>query len=176
MSKRDAAVDVESVVVEAQAKTLFDRIGDYLTAKDWDFYSNAERHFFSFSLRLRDGNVRVMIEATEVTSWSRILVYTTFQTFVPEQKRLAVAEAISRINYACLFGNMEMDLRDGEVRVRTILEDEGHIGESMIDRAVRRGLDMADQYQAALLSIAFGNAQAKDILDLASRDDGATLQ
>jgi hypothetical protein len=69
-----------------------------------------------------------------------------------------------------------MDLTDGEVRVRTVLEGDGFIGEPMIDRAVRKSLDMADQYQAALLAIAFGNASPKDILEMASQSDGATLQ
>lgn len=175
MSKSRDVIDVEPVV-EAQAKTLFDRIGDYLTGKDWDFYSNVEKQFITFSLRLRDGTVRVMIEAVEVTNWSRILVYTTYQTFVPEQKRLVVSEALNRINYTSLFGNLELDMQDGEVRVRTFLEGDGYIGEPMIDRAVRRGLDLANQYQAALLSIAFGNAKAQDVLDMAAVDEGATLQ
>jgi hypothetical protein len=87
-----------------------------------------------------------------------------------------VSEALARINYATVFGNLEMDLKDGEVRVRTVLEGDGFIGEEMIDRAVRKSLDVADQYQAALLAIAFGNASPKDILEMASQSDGATLQ
>jgi hypothetical protein len=87
-----------------------------------------------------------------------------------------VSEAIARVNYATIFGNFEMDLKDGEVRVRTVLEGDGFVGEPMIDRAVRKSLDLADQYQAALLAIAFGNAAPKDILDMASQCDGETLQ
>jgi hypothetical protein len=176
MTKKCDLIDVESVVVEVQSKSLLDRVGDYLTAKDWSFSSYAEKQYFSLGLRLRDGNVRVIVEASEVAGWSRLLVYVTYHTFVPEPRRLDVAGALARINYISLFGNMEMDMKDGEVRVRTVLEDEGYIGEQMIDRAVRRAMDLADQYQAALLAIAFGNAQAQDVLDLAARDDGATLQ
>jgi hypothetical protein len=176
MTEKSEVMDVESAVVDVQAKSLFERIGDYLTGKDWSFSSNAEKQYFSLGLTLRDGNVRVWIEATEVSGWSRLLVYVTYHTFVPEQRRLAVAEALNRINYTNLFGSVELDMKDGEVRVRTVLEDEGFIGEKMIDRALRRALDMADQYQAALLSIAFGNAKAGDVLDMAARDDAATLQ
>lgn len=176
MTEKSEVIDIETAVVDVQAKRLFDRVGDYLTEKDWSFSSYAEKNYFSLGLTLRDGNVRVVVEAAEVSGWSRLLVYATYHTYVPEQKRLAVAEALNRINYVNLFGNMEMDMKDGEVRARTVLEDEGYIGEKMIDRALRRALDMADQYQAVLLSIAFGNALAKDVLELAARDDGATLQ
>jgi len=117
-----------------------------------------------------------MVDTAEGEGWSRILVYATYPTFVPEQRRQAVSEAIARINYATVLGNLEMDLRDGEVRVRTVLEGDGFIGDAMIDRAVRKSLDLADQYQASLLAIAFGNASTKDIIEMASQSDGATLQ
>ena len=77
------------------------------------------------------------------------------------------------VNYV---GNLEMDMNDGELRVRTILEGDSLIGEPMIDRAIRKSLDLADQYQAALLSIAFGNALPADVLAMASCGEGATLQ
>ena len=176
MSDEGEVIDVETSVVEVQSKTLFDRVSDYLTEKDWSFSAYAEKGYFSFGLRLRDGTVRVMVDAAEGGGWSRILVYATYQTYVPEQRRPAVSEALARINYATVFGNLEMDLKDGEVRVRTVLEGDGFIGEEMIDRAVRKSLDVADQYQAALLAIAFGNASPKDILEMASQSQGATLQ
>jgi hypothetical protein len=130
----------------------------------------------SFGLRLRDGSVRVVVDTAEGAGWSRVLVYCIYSTFVPEQRRQAVSEAIARINYSTIFGNFELDFDDGEVRVRTVLEGDGFVGEPMIDRAVRKSLDLADQYQAALLAIAFGNAAPKDILDMGSQGDGGTLQ
>ena len=99
-----------------------------------------------------------------------------YPTVVPAPRRLAVADAISRINYVNCVGNLEMDMNDGELRVRTIVEGDGLIGEPMIDRAICKSLDLADQYQAALLSIAFGNASPGDVLAMASRGEGATLQ
>lgn len=176
MTEKNDVMDVETSVVDVQSATLFDRVSDYLTEKDWSFSTCADKGYCSFGLRLRDGTVRVMVDTAEGEGWSRILVYATYPTFVPEQRRQAVSEAIARINYAAVLGNLEMDLRDGEVRVRTVLEGDGFIGDAMIDRAVRKSLDLADQYQASLLAIAFGNASPKDILEMASQSDGATLQ
>jgi len=145
MTEKNDVIDVEASVVEVQSKSLFDRVSDYLTERDWSFSSFSDKGYFSFDLRLKDGTVRVMVDAAEGGGWSRVLVYATYPTYVPEQRRQAVSEAIARINYTTVFGNLEMDLRDGEVRVRTVLEDDGFIGEPMIDRAVRKSLDMADR-------------------------------
>ncbi len=176
MPKKNDVVDVEVSVVDVQSKALFDRVSDYLTAKDWHFTTYEDQKYYSFSLRLRDGNARIYVDAVEGNGWSRLLVLSTFSNYVPEQRRQAVAEAIARINYATTFGSFEIDVRDGEVRSKAVLECDGYLGEEMIDRAIRKSLDLADQYQAPLLGIAFGNLSPKDVLDLASRGEEATLQ
>ena len=176
MSKKIETVDAASSVVEVQSKSLFDRVSDYLTEKELRYSSNVDNDLLSFEYRLRDGAIRVMVEIKEGVGWSRILAYSIYSTFVPEHRRVAVVEALSRINYRSVFGNFEMDLNDGEVRVRTVLEGDSFIGEPMIDRAIGRNLEIADQYQAALLAIAFGNASPKEILEMASQSNGAILQ
>ena len=176
MPKKTEPVAVETSVVEVQGKTLFDRVSDFLTAKDWSFYVVEDRRCLSFGLRLRDASVRVFVDTAEADGWSRILAYCTYPTYVPVPRRQAVAEAIARINFATVFGNLEMDMNDGEVRIRTVLEGDSLIGEEMIDRVIRKSLDLADQYQAPLLSIAFGNASPNDVLAMASCGEGATLQ
>ena len=176
MSKKREVIEVEATVVEVHGKTLFDRVTDYLTDKDWGFHVIEDRKCLSFGLRLRDSSVRVLVDAAENEEWSRVLVYCTYPTYVPAPRRLAVADAISRINYVNYVGNLEMDMKDGELRVRTIVEGDSLIGEPMIDRVIRKSLDLADQYQAALLSIAFGNALPADVLAMASRGEDATLQ
>lgn len=174
--KNDVFEVADSAVVEMQSKSLYDRVSDYLTAKDWSFSAHPDKGYHSFGLRLRDGSVRVVVDTAEGAGWSRVLVYCIYSTFVPEARRQAVSEAIARINFATVFGNLEMDLNDGEVRVRTVLEGDVFVGEPMIDRAVSKSLDLADQYQAALLAIAFGNASPMDILEMASQSNGETLQ
>jgi hypothetical protein len=176
MSEKSDVIDVEISVVEVQGKSLFDRVHDYLTDKDWSFSSFSDKEFFSFGLRLKDGSVRVTVDTAEGGGWSRVLVYVAYPTYVPEQRRPAVSEALARINFATVLGNLEMDLKDGEVRVRTVLENDSFIGEPMIDRVIRKGLDTADQYQASLLAIAFGNVSPKDIVEMASQSNGETLQ
>ncbi|OQW86040.1 MAG: hypothetical protein BWK72_19160 [Rhodoferax ferrireducens] len=176
MKKTQAIINVESAVVEVHSKTLFERVSDYLTEKDWGFNSYEEKTYFTLNLRLTSGTVRVVIDIAESSPWARILVYATYPTFVPPHRRVEVIDAINRINYSLLAGCLEMDAKDGEVRARMMLESDTFVSEQMIDRAMRRCLDLAEQYQAPLLAIAFGNAAAHDVLELGERAEDVTLQ
>lgn len=176
MSDKNELIKVEGAVIDTQGRTLLDRVGDYLADKEWTFTRFEDKDCLVFNLRLRDGSVRVFVNTWEGVGWSRILVYTTYPTFVPEHRRPAVCEAITRINYVNIFGCFEMDLKDGEVRSRTVLESDLLIGPEMIDRAIRKSLDLADQYQAALLAVAFGNASADDVLEMGARAEAGSVQ
>lgn len=176
MAKQQETIDVDSTLVEIQSKTLFDRVSDYLTSKDWSFSAFPDKEYFSLGLRLTSGTTRIIVDVSESPAWGRVLVYAIYPNFVPLNRRAEVSEAINRVNYTLIFGNLEMDLKDGEIRVRAVLESDTFVSEQMIDRAVRKSIDLADQYQAAILAIAFGNVGAQGILELAERADDATLQ
>lgn len=50
------------------------------------------------------------------------LFYSICAVDVPEERRPAVAELITRVNFGLVTGNFEMDWADGEVRFRTGIE------------------------------------------------------
>ena len=62
MAKKNEMIEVEAALVDTQARKLLDRVGDYLTEKDWMFSTFEEKDCLSFNLRLRDGNVRVFVD------------------------------------------------------------------------------------------------------------------
>jgi hypothetical protein len=72
-------------------------------------------------------------------------------------------------------GNLEMDLNGGKVQARPIFECDAFISEPMIDRAIRKALELADRYQAAFLGIAFGNVPPAEVLAIASHGENVIL-
>ena len=176
MAKQLKQAVAEASVPAAPMKALFERVEDYMDSNGWNYSKGEDKQAFAMDVAVTDGKVRVVLNVVESEGLQQVLVYSIFPIFVPEHSRARMAEGITRINYATSFGNFEMDLKDGEVRVRTVLEGDGFVAEPMIDRAVRKSLDLADQYQAALLAIAFGNESPQKILEMAERADGSTLQ
>ena len=166
--QKQAASEVSSPA--APAKSLFERVPGYLDANDWNYTANDEKKYFSTGCRIKDASVRVILDTNESEDWQRVLVYSCFPVFVPEHRRAAVAETISRINYTMIFGNLEMDPSDGEVRVRTIVEAGGDLADTMIDRALGSNLDAAGRFLGPVLAVAFGNVAPENALDLIPRD------
>lgn len=82
----------------------------------------------------------------------------------------------NRINYTLAFGSLEMDLKDGELQVRTVMESIGNLGDTMIVRVIASNLRTANLFQAALLAVAFGKASSDTVIELAERGEEAKLQ
>ena len=102
MTDETETIDVEPVLTDPHRETLFDRVSDYLTEKDWNFSSFQEKEYFTLALRLEHGTVHVQIDVAESPAWSRVVVYSTYSTFVPVNRRPAALEAINRVNYSFL--------------------------------------------------------------------------
>jgi hypothetical protein len=156
--------------------SLITRVADYLAAQDWAFTEVRADRTLSLWLRLHSGCVRVFVDTWEDGGWARLTVCTTLPTLVPAPRRLAVVDAINRINHVQQLGHLELDMADGEVRARTVLEGDSPITVAMIDRVIRQNPELVDQYQAPLLAIAYGNAVPQDVLGLAGCTDPSCLQ
>ena len=175
MARQQKQAASEVSVPAAPVKSLFERVAAYLDANEWNYTANEEMKYFSTNCRLKDASVRVILDVYESEDWQRVLVYSCFPVYVPEHRRAAVAESITRINYGIIFGNLDMDFADGEVRVRTIVEAGGELGDSMIERALASNLDTAGRFLAPILAVAFGNAAPEKALDLIAQEKTLTV-
>lgn len=177
--QKQAAVELSTsavpVVPVVPVKSLFERVAAYLDANDWNYTTNEEKKYFSAGCRLKDASVRVILDVYESEDWQRVLVYSYLPVYVPENRRAAVAESIARFNYLMIFGNLDMDFADGEVRVRTIVETGGDLGDTMIERALGSNLDTAGRFLAPILAVAFGSAAPEKALDLIAKNEATVV-
>lgn len=171
MAGQQKQTAIEVSVPAAPVKSLFECVAAFLDSNDWNYTENAEKKYFSTGCHLKDASVRVILDVYESDGWQRVLVYSLFPVFVPEDRRAAVAESINRFNYGMLFGNLEMDSSDGEIRVRTIVESGGELGDTMIDRALSSNLETAGRFIAPILAVAFGNVAPEKALDLIAKNE-----
>ena len=176
MARQQKPAITEVSATETPKKSLFDRVAGYLDAQDWQYTAHQENNYFTMKCRIKDAGVRVVLDVYEAEDWCRVLAYSTYPVYVPELKRAPVVEALNRINYSIIYGNLEMDLKDGEVRVRTVVEGETQISDGMIERVLNSNLNSADRYFAPLMAVAFGNAAPDTVPDLVERQEQAALQ
>ena len=176
MARQQKSAITEISAPEAPRKSLFDRVAGYLDANDWHYTADTEKGFFSMGCRIKDASVRIVIDVFEADDWRRLLTFSTYPVMVPEHRRSAVIEALTRINYQLIYGSFEMDLADGEIRFRTVVEAEKDLDDAMIDRVLNANLNAADRYFAALMTITYGNASPATVIDLASVPAKENLQ
>jgi hypothetical protein len=176
MARQQKAEKTDVAIVDKPVKSLFDRVAGYLDANDWNCHADQEKGIFDMRVGTKHVSTRVIIDTDDMENWQRVLVFGVFPVFVPENRRPAVLDAINRINYSMVYGNVEMDGRDGELRIRTVVEADRDLAEPLMERALHGNLNAANRYFAPLMAVAFGNAAPDTVLEMAAGQDEKTLQ
>ena len=176
MARQQKVEKTDVVAVDAPRKSLFERVAGYLDANDWNYHADQDKRFFDMRVGTKHASMRVLIDTDDMENWQRVLVFSVFPVFVPENRRPTVLDAINRINYSLVYGNVEMDGRDGELRIRTVVEADRDLAEPMMERALHGNLNAANRYFAPLMAVAFGNAEPETVLEMASAKDEVTIQ
>jgi hypothetical protein len=176
MARQQKTEKLDVVVVTEPRKSLFDRVAGYLDANDWNYHAEQEKGLFDMRVGIRYASVRVIIDVDEREDWQRVTTYSIYPVVAPENRRPAVIDAINRINYSLVYGNLELDGRDGEVRIRALAEFERDLPEALMERALHGGLNLANRFFAPLMAVAFGGAAPETVLDLAASQEERKLQ
>lgn len=103
----------------------------------------------------------------------RTMLFLTYLPMkVPEDKRLELAEYITRANYGLHVGNFEMDLSDGELRYKTtgVSDEDSMPGLEVIRRLTYVGFSMFDRYVPGVLAILYGGKTAAEAIAEAEKD------
>jgi len=90
----------------------------------------------------------------------------------PVEKRTAVAELLTRINYSLIYGNFEMDFSDGEVRYRTSVDVAGgQLTDEMIQALICANLFTVDRFHPAIMSLLWNDLTPEEALALVEEQD-----
>jgi hypothetical protein len=88
-----------------------------------------------------------------------VLLYSICPERVPEDRRAAVSEFLTRANYGLAAGNFELDFDDGEVRYKTVLHLHGDQLDGLtLKRLVRANGVAMEAYLPGIRSVASGTA------------------
>lgn len=176
MARQQKVEKTDRAAVEVPTKSLFDRVAGFLDANDWHYRAYEEKSYFDMNVGIRYASVRVIVDTDDLENWQRASTYSVFPVQTPENRRGAMLETINRINHSLSYGNLEMDMDDGEVRIRTVVEAQSDLAEELMERMLHSNLNMANRFFAPLMAVAFGNADPATVRDLVAGNEGKTLQ
>lgn len=136
----------------------------YLEADGWNPRRLEGRDVFAMSYRGEAGTfhcyAQLRVEAEQ------LICYAVAPIRVPEDRRPAAAEFVTRANYGMYIGNFELDYADGEVRCKCSLDFEDEpLTENLIRNTIYPTVRLLDTYLPGLIRVAYAGADPLEAVE-----------
>ena len=142
---------------------IYDAVIMFLRADNWNFTPVARQFEIWMSVEGQNGRLRCLAEAREEEK--QFVFYSYYGVKVPENKRQASAEFLTRANYGLVIGNFEMDMSDGEVRYKTSIDvEDAPLPASEIQAMIYLNILVADRYLPGLMALLSGDVSPEQAL------------
>lgn len=146
-----------------QGGPITDAMVQFFTQDQWAFHRNEDEPILQMGFRGENGNWTCFAHALDDSR--RFIFVSVMESNIPQEKRQAVAEFLTRINYELFLGSFEMDFSDGELRYKTaIAVEDGELTQAMIKKMVYVNVMSMDRYLPGILSIVYGGVSPADAL------------
>ena len=131
---------------------------DFFTQDKWTFERSPDRPVLRLPFQGKNGKWTCFAQIRTVHGGEQLLFYSVLPINVPEAKRLAVAEFITRANYGMAIGNFELDFSDGEVRYKSSIDATGaELTPPFIKPLVYTNCLMMDKYLPGIIAVIYAN-------------------
>ncbi|MBD2769158.1 YbjN domain-containing protein [Hymenobacter sp. BT664] len=149
-------------MIENKGK-IFQKIVKFFKEDDWEFIELEEEPILRMEFPGQNGQLNCYAKARE--SQQQFVFYSICPIKVPENKRLEIAEFLTRANFGMVFGNFELDFANGEIRYKTNAEVENdNLSSALIGSLVYGNVMMMDHYLPGIMSVINGNVLPVDAI------------
>ncbi len=137
-------------------ETLFDSIINFFDQDDWSYVKIEDNTALRLAFEGDTGRWNCYAKARE--EQKQFAFYSICPFKVPEDKRLTIAEFITRANYGMINGNFELDFNDGEIRYKTSIDVDGDkLSFAIIKNLVYANVTMMDEYLPGIIAVIEGD-------------------
>lgn len=142
---------------------IMDALIKFFTEDEWPFEQIEGKPFLRTGFRGRNGSWNCFAQARE--DQYRFIFYSIYPGNVPEHKRPAMAEFLTRANYGLIIGNFEMDYSDGEIRYKTSIDVEGdELTSALIKQLVYANVMTMDRYLPGIRKVIETDISPRDAI------------
>ena len=130
----------------------------YFKENDWNYTFLEDKQCLKagVNLKCKLKETQLMIRLRE----DHYIVYATINVNADEDCRQQVAEYITRANYGLKWGNFEMDMRDGEIRYKVLVDCGTNCDclptSSVIENSIYLPAQMMQKYGNGMLAVMYG--------------------
>ncbi|AFZ21579.1 type III secretion system chaperone family protein [Allocoleopsis franciscana] len=145
------------------SKQILEEIIDFFTEDDWPFTKIKGEPVLLTAFQGENGKWNCSAKVRE--EQEQFVFYSICPANVPENKRLAIAEFLTRANYGMIIGNFELDFADGEIRYKTSIDVQGDfLSFELIKQLVYANVTMMDEYLPGIISVIDGDVLPEDAI------------
>lgn len=149
-----AMTAIASNPIAASAPSL-DIVRAHLAERGWRYSQDAGQPALFYQTSGGRASYPGLAAADE--SAQLVWLYTQFPVRVPEHRRAAAVELLTRANHGLPVGNFEFDYQDGEVRFKAVADTgDGCFSAAAAGRLLRHSLEACDRYHDALMQVIYG--------------------
>ena len=156
-------INLEEISTSSTNSNIFEEMINFFIADDWPCVQLLGQPALQISFQGENGKWNCYARARD--EQQQFIFYSICPVNAPEEKRLAVAEFLTRANSGMMIGNFELDFNDGEISYKTSIDVEGdRISSALIKRLVYANVMMMDEYLPGIFSVIYGNVSPADAI------------
>jgi hypothetical protein len=123
----------------------------------WNFAQEADAPVLRVRFRGHSGQWGCFAQTRE--EQQQVAFYSVYPSQVPPDKRAALAETLTWINYDLVVGNFELSMREGHLRYKTSIDVEGdRLTPALVKQMVYDNVLTMDRYLPAIEAVLSGEA------------------
>jgi len=135
---------------------ILDAATSFFKEDGWSFTQLEDQPVLTMGFQGENGQWSCYAQARE--EQAQLLFYSVCPVKTPEDRRMAVAEFLTRANYGMFIGNFELDFGDGEIRYKTSIDVDGdRLSEGLVRPLVYANVLMMDRYLPGFMSVIYGS-------------------
>ncbi len=135
---------------------IFNTMIDFFEDDGWEFDHVDEMPVLRLGFSGEHGRWLCYAQAREMQQ--QFVFYSVMPVTASPEKRMHIAEYITRANYGMVIGNFEMDFDDGEIRYKTSIDVEGSdITPELIQQCVYANVVISDRYLPGLMRVIYAD-------------------
>ncbi|MBD2003761.1 MULTISPECIES: YbjN domain-containing protein [Cyanophyceae] len=142
---------------------IFEAVINFFKENNWLFFQMEQEPALQMSFQGENGQWMCFVKVRE--EQEQLIFYSISPVKVPENKRLVMAEFLSRANFGLSIGNFELNFADGQIRYKTSIAAKGNgVNSALIGQLIFANLLTMDEYLPGIMSIIYTELSALEAI------------
>lgn len=143
---------------------MFEQIIDFFNSQGWQFTLIENKTIALLGISGEKINFQCIADVRQEDT--EFIFFSICGVKAPENKRAAISEFLTRINFGIFLGNFEMDYEDGEVRFKTsVYFGDSQLSSQIIENLILRNISTMDSYIDTIAKMIYGDQTAEQVYE-----------